>query len=455
MAALDVELCDCFLDYGEAWAEMFLLLTFVAFGAGLIWTGVTLAGDWRVLVFAAVALGIRGGVLIPVLARSGIEPESCRLIALFGPRGLSSLLLVLLPVFAGIPGAERLFTITCLVVLLSVVIHGGGIAIYLRRHGGAAAGAPTPGAAPAPNRAEVVPSAATAAAAAGRGTVGPGRKAARAAETNVPEKITIPEFPRCSRPASRSSSPTSAPSGATATTQHGRGRDPAPARRRRPPGARATIGAARHARPVLCVTGRSHKRPGGARASSSGMEEGAGAGRGVGGVAGGRTAGGAGVRLRRSELTQHRGRIRCRGGGPTTRADAGPGGTWSSSDQLLDHPGQFREDERLPDQREIAIAGEQVARLGVAGRGHEHHHQARIEVERALGQFAAVHPGHPEIDQEQASLPGVRIEEAEGRPAAEAVPGVVAKILEHAGDGVVRGAPRSRPPGRGDREPWE
>ena len=40
---------------------------------------------------------------------------------------------MLLPVFAGVPGAERLFTITCLVVLLSVVIHGGGIALYLRR----------------------------------------------------------------------------------------------------------------------------------------------------------------------------------------------------------------------------------------------------------------------------------------------------------------------------------
>ncbi|MEP6689406.1 MAG: cation:proton antiporter [Gemmatimonadales bacterium] len=193
IAALDVELCDCFLDYGEASAEMFLLLTFVAFGAGLIWTGVTVAGDWRVLVFAALALGIRTAVLIPVLARSELDRESCRLIALFGPRGLSALLLVLLPVFAGIPGAERLFTITCLVVLLSVVIHGGGIAIDRQRHGGAAAGAPTPGAAPAPSRmaAEAERSAAPAAA---METIRPGRKAARAAETSVPEKITIPEL---------------------------------------------------------------------------------------------------------------------------------------------------------------------------------------------------------------------------------------------------------------------
>ena len=55
-----------------------------------------------------------------------------RLIALFGPRGLSSLLFTLLPVFAGVPGAERLFTVACLVVLLSVAVHGGGIALFLR-----------------------------------------------------------------------------------------------------------------------------------------------------------------------------------------------------------------------------------------------------------------------------------------------------------------------------------
>jgi NhaP-type Na+/H+ or K+/H+ antiporter len=40
IAVLDVELCDCFLDYGQATAEMFLLFTFVAFGAALIWMGV-------------------------------------------------------------------------------------------------------------------------------------------------------------------------------------------------------------------------------------------------------------------------------------------------------------------------------------------------------------------------------------------------------------------------------
>ncbi len=134
IAALDVELCDCFLDYGEASAEMFLLLTFVAFGAGLIWTGLQVAG-LRSLLFALVALGVRTAVLSLVLVRAPIDPRSRRLIAWFGPRGLSSLLLVLLPVFAGVPGAEHLFALACLVVLLSVLLHGGGIALWLQARG--------------------------------------------------------------------------------------------------------------------------------------------------------------------------------------------------------------------------------------------------------------------------------------------------------------------------------
>src|SRR4051812_33250374 len=55
IAVQDVELCDCFLEYGEATAEMLLLLTFVAFGTSLIWTGLTII-TWKTLAFAIVAL---------------------------------------------------------------------------------------------------------------------------------------------------------------------------------------------------------------------------------------------------------------------------------------------------------------------------------------------------------------------------------------------------------------
>jgi hypothetical protein len=133
VSSQDVELCDCFLEYGEATAEMLLLLTFVALGASLIWTGFEVI-DFPTVVFVMIALVARTVVLYPVLTRAHVAGRDRKLIALFGPRGLSSLLLTLLPVFAGVAGSERLFSITCLVVLCSVVLHGTGIAIYLRRN---------------------------------------------------------------------------------------------------------------------------------------------------------------------------------------------------------------------------------------------------------------------------------------------------------------------------------
>jgi sodium/hydrogen antiporter len=124
IAALDVELCDCFLDYGGATAEMALLFTFVLFGSSLIWSGLTVI-SWATMVFAVFVLLARPPAFLLSLMGSGIDRGDRLMIAWFGPRGLSSILLVLLPVFAGLPGSEELFAITCLVVLLSVVVHGG------------------------------------------------------------------------------------------------------------------------------------------------------------------------------------------------------------------------------------------------------------------------------------------------------------------------------------------
>jgi sodium/hydrogen antiporter len=169
IASLDVELCDCFLDYGQATAEMFLLFTFVAFGAGLIWSGLAVA-DLSVLGFAAIALLARTVVLFPALASIGVEPHPRRIIAWSGPRGLSSLLLVLLPVFAGVEGSDRLFAITSLVVLLSVALHGTGIAIFLRKTEGPRTDARAVSSAPV--------------------TTGPD------ADAPVPERITLEELRR-------------------------------------------------------------------------------------------------------------------------------------------------------------------------------------------------------------------------------------------------------------------
>jgi NhaP-type Na+/H+ or K+/H+ antiporter/rhodanese-related sulfurtransferase len=123
ISAMDLELCDCFLEYGETTGEMALMFAFVLFGVSVIWKGLGTLGTGTLL-FVAAVFAARPLAFLPALWPSGLSWKNRALIAWFGPRGLSSLLLVLLPVFEGLPHSEYLLTICCLVVLFSVVLHG-------------------------------------------------------------------------------------------------------------------------------------------------------------------------------------------------------------------------------------------------------------------------------------------------------------------------------------------
>jgi NhaP-type Na+/H+ or K+/H+ antiporter len=123
ISALDVELCDCFIEYGGVTAEMLLLFTFVIFGSSLIWTGFS-GLDGPTVIFAVIASLVRVPVYLFSMLGSNVDRRGRLLIAWFGPSGLSSLLLVLLAVFVGVPGSDRLFRICALIVLISIVIHG-------------------------------------------------------------------------------------------------------------------------------------------------------------------------------------------------------------------------------------------------------------------------------------------------------------------------------------------
>jgi sodium/hydrogen antiporter len=131
IAALDVELCDCFLEYGQTTAEMALLFAFVLFGSSLIWSGFAVL-SLPTFFFAIAVVLIRPIAFFASLAGTRLDYRSRVLIAWFGPRGLSSLLLILLPVFAGAMGSQELFFICCLVVILSVAVHGGSL-MFLKR----------------------------------------------------------------------------------------------------------------------------------------------------------------------------------------------------------------------------------------------------------------------------------------------------------------------------------
>jgi NhaP-type Na+/H+ or K+/H+ antiporter len=123
---LDRELCDCFMEFGEAAAEMAMLLAFVMFGVVVsdslallpLWETVALAA-LTILVARPVALG-----LLLSLRGVALSPSARAFIAWFGPRGLNSLLFALLVVVSGVPDSGLLFAATGAVVLASVLAHG-------------------------------------------------------------------------------------------------------------------------------------------------------------------------------------------------------------------------------------------------------------------------------------------------------------------------------------------
>jgi NhaP-type Na+/H+ or K+/H+ antiporter len=124
IAALDLELCDCFLEYGDATAEMIMLFAFILFGSVLS----TLVGTVPLaagLGLAALTLFVARPVAVAVVLRRAEVSSSARaFIAWFGPRGLASLLLALLVVQANVAGGEAILAIAGIVVTVSVVLHG-------------------------------------------------------------------------------------------------------------------------------------------------------------------------------------------------------------------------------------------------------------------------------------------------------------------------------------------
>ncbi|MGH7822038.1 MAG: cation:proton antiporter, partial [Candidatus Binatia bacterium] len=124
ITALNLDLCDCFLEYGEATAEMAMLLGFVLFGAVLS-VLVTRAPALPSLAFAALVIGVvRPLALGLVLSRARLSRSALAFIAWFGPRGLNSLLFTLLVLRSGVPGAEGLLAVVGVVVMASVALHG-------------------------------------------------------------------------------------------------------------------------------------------------------------------------------------------------------------------------------------------------------------------------------------------------------------------------------------------
>jgi NhaP-type Na+/H+ or K+/H+ antiporter len=124
VVVFDQKLCDCFLEYGETTSEMAMLFAFLLFGAVL--SGIL--GEVSVLegtaLAAIVIVAVRPAVLAAVLSRTKMSWAAKTFIVWFGPRGLSTLLLTLLAVQAGLPEGELLLAAVGFVVIASVALHG-------------------------------------------------------------------------------------------------------------------------------------------------------------------------------------------------------------------------------------------------------------------------------------------------------------------------------------------
>ncbi len=120
----NIDLCTCFLEYGEVTAEMTMLFSFVLFGAVLS-TMIDMVSIGLALLFAFIVLFIARPISFSLVLHRAMASHTARLfIAWFGPRGLNSLLLVLLVVQQDVPNAEWMMAVVGVVVIVSVVAHG-------------------------------------------------------------------------------------------------------------------------------------------------------------------------------------------------------------------------------------------------------------------------------------------------------------------------------------------
>jgi NhaP-type Na+/H+ and K+/H+ antiporter len=103
---------------------MAMLVTFVFLGSALVDSALD-ALSWKTLLFAVFALGVARPVsFLLVLARSRASRAGRLMIAWFGPRGLASLLLMIIAIASGIPDSEEVFGIVSVVVVVSTLVHG-------------------------------------------------------------------------------------------------------------------------------------------------------------------------------------------------------------------------------------------------------------------------------------------------------------------------------------------
>ncbi len=128
--------CTGLYEFGEAEGQLLTLLVFLVFGAAMVPDALSHL-DARIVAYALLSLTLFR--MLPValsLLGSGLRPASFAFVGWFGPRGLASILFVLVVVEQGrVEGGVLLETAVVFTVLLSTLLHGITAYPLARRYG--------------------------------------------------------------------------------------------------------------------------------------------------------------------------------------------------------------------------------------------------------------------------------------------------------------------------------
>jgi len=116
---------ESIIEFTSTWGEVFSLVVFFVFGmiAASLLSGVTAA----IIVYAVLSLTLIR--ILPValsLIKTGLKPNSILFIGWFGPRGLASIVLLLITLNEApdLPGLQTIAVAVSTTVLISVFAHG-------------------------------------------------------------------------------------------------------------------------------------------------------------------------------------------------------------------------------------------------------------------------------------------------------------------------------------------
>ncbi len=130
------DVCGPVHAFAEAEGQGLVLVVFVLYGAAVIPEALDLA-TWQMWVYAFLSLTVIRMLPIAIsLLGTGLSLRSVAFLGWFGPRGLASMLFMLLVVGQAAPGLDtpRIQAVVGLTVLCSVMLHGATAAPLARRY---------------------------------------------------------------------------------------------------------------------------------------------------------------------------------------------------------------------------------------------------------------------------------------------------------------------------------